>query len=520
MSVSTLDLRVLSLIFFAFLGGVNAGERPNILVILTDDMGFSDLGCFGGEIETPNLDSLAAGGLRFTEFYNTARCWPTRATLLSGRYSDGLSRQQVTIPEVLRKAGYETGMVGKWHLGKNPKEDGPVQRGFDQFYGTMAGANSYWDPESLTRNTEAIEPEGEDSYYTDTIGAEAAQQIEAFAKSEKPFFQYVAFTAGHWPLHAPEATIQKYLERYQGGWGKLRAERYARMIKMGIINKEQWPLPAPEKRVQDWETIDHKEWRVRNQAIYAAMVDHMDQAVGKIVAQLKKTGQFENTLIVYAHDNGACAEHLSGNAWNTANLVLEKAKKDGETVAVGDVYDVPMGGPLTFGSVGHNWASAQNTPMRRYKANVYNGGACTPAIMHWPAGMKAKRGSISSGRGHVVDLMATCGELADARYPENFEGRTIAPHESQSLIPIIEGGPGDRNHAYLFNHSNTHAVVKGDFKIVREGKGDWALYNLAKERTEITDLAEKSPEIVEELAELWEARWGSQKKLEMGVGCS
>ena len=222
MSVSTLDLRVLSLIFFAFLGGVNAGERPNILVILTDDMGFSDLGCFGGEIETPNLDSLAAGGLRFTEFYNTARCWPTRATLLSGRYSDGLSRQQVTIPEVLRKAGYETGMVGKWHLGKNPKEDGPVQRGFDQFYGTMAGANSYWDPESLTRNTEAIEPEGEDSYYTDTIGAEAAQQIEAFAKSEKPFFQYVAFTAGHWPLHAPEATIQKYLERYQGGWGRIK----------------------------------------------------------------------------------------------------------------------------------------------------------------------------------------------------------------------------------------------------------------------------------------------------------
>lgn len=490
---------------------VRAGERPNILVILTDDMGFSDLGCFGGEIETPNLDSLAAGGLRFTEFYNTARCWPTRATLLSGRYSDKLASEQVTIPEVLKKAGYETGMVGKWHLGNDAKKTGPVQRGFDQFYGTLAGANSYWNPETLTRNTEAVKPDGEDYYYTDRIGLEAAEQITGFAKSEKPFFQYVAFTAGHWPLHAPEATIQKYIKRYQGGWEKLRTERYARMIKMGVIDEKRWPLPAPEKWVKDWETIDHKEWRIRNQAIYAAMVDHMDQAVGKVIAVLKATGQFDNTLIVYVHDNGACAEHLSGNAWNTANLVLEDARKAGKKAAVGDVYDVPMGGPFTFGSVGHNWASAQNTPMRKFKANVHNGGACTPAIMHWPAGMKAKRGSISGGRGHVVDLMATCLELAGAEYPETFGGNAIMPHESHSLVPILSGESGDRDHAYLFNHSKTHAVVKGDYKIVREGKGKWALYHLAKERTEVTNLAAKQPKVVEELARIWEARWGKLK---------
>lgn len=499
---------LLNFLLLSLVGVVGAGERPNIVVILTDDMGFSDLGCFGGEIDTPHLDGLAAGGLRFTEFYNTARCWPTRATLLSGRYANALSSSQVTIAEVLRDHGYDTGMVGKWHLGRDPRKDGPIQRGFDCFYGTLAGANSYWDPETLTRDTTPIQADGEDYYYTDRIGLEAAEQIVKFARTEKPFFQYVAFTAAHWPLHAPEETIQKYRERYQVGWQKLRADRYKRMLAMGLIDRERWPLPEPEKRVQNWETIDHKAWRIRNQAIYAAMVEHMDRAVGRIVASLKASGQYENTLIIYAHDNGACAEHLKGNAWNTANRVLEKAREAGKPVAVGDVYEVPMGGPFTYGSVGHNWANAQNTPMRRYKANVHNGGACTPAIMHWPGGINAKAGAISPGRGHVVDFMATFLELAKADYPKTFRGQAILPHESHSLVPLLAGGPGDREHPYLFNHSGTHAVVKGDYKIVREGKRPWALYNLARERTEITDLAREQPEVVARLAKLWEARWG------------
>ena len=488
----------------------NADERPNILIVLTDDMGFSDLGCFGGEIETPHLDSLAAGGLRFTEFYNTARCWPTRATLMSGRYSNKLGPSQVTIAELLKKAGYNTGMVGKWHLGMNPKKDGPIQRGFDSFYGTMTGAGSFWDPYTLTRNTEAAEPDGDDYYYTDKIGSEAVTQIKDFVKSDKPFFQYVAFTAAHWPMHAPEKSIQKYLKRYEGGWDQLRQERYARMLKMGIIDKERWPLPEREPRVNDWETVDHKAWHIRNQAIYAAMVDHMDQAVGRIVTTLKRTGQFENTLIIYAHDNGACPEHLSGNGWNTANNILAKAKQEGQIVAVGDIYDVPMGGPLTYGSVGHNWAHAQNTPMRRYKSNVHNGGACTPAIMHWPDGLKTKPGSITAERGHVVDLMATCLELAGTSYPEKFADKTLEAHESKSLVPVLNGGSNTRDHAYLFNHSGTHAVVSGDYKIVREGKRPWALYNLAKNRTETINLAKKLPQVVEDLSEIWEARWGEK----------
>jgi len=489
-----------------------ADERPNILIVLTDDMGFSDLGCFGGEIDTPNLDALAAGGLRFTEFHNTARCWPTRATLMSGRYSDALKPGQVTIAEVLRAAGYQTGMVGKWHLGVNPKKDGPRQRGFDAFYGTMTGAGSFWNPMTLTRDTEFVEPDSGDFYYTDKIGDEAVEQIESFATSDKPFFQYVAFTAAHWPLHAPEKTIQKYLPRYKGGWEKLRRDRYARMLEMGIIDQERWPLPPMESRVQAWDDVDHKPWRIRNMAIYAAMVDHMDQAVGRMVKALKRTKRLDNTLIIYFHDNGACAEHLSGNGWNTANNVLAWAKANGQTIAVGDKYDVPMGGPLTYGSVGHNWANAQNTPLRRYKSNVHEGGACTPAIMHWPAGLKQKPGAITTQRGHVVDMMATCVELAEAEFPAEFNGETIRPHESLSLVSVIRGKSQPRDHAYYFNHSGTHAVIKDGFKIVRDRGGDWELYNLDQDRTETRDLAKQAPNRVEAMSQLWQRRWGQGGK--------
>ncbi|MCF7975487.1 MAG: arylsulfatase [Phycisphaerae bacterium] len=487
----------------AMAAAASAAERPNILIVLTDDMGFSDLGCFGGEIETPNLDALAANGLRFTEFHNTARCWPTRATLMSGVYSSGLSDQQVTIAEVLKPAGYQTAMVGKWHLGDNPLKNGPIQRGFDHFYGTLGGAGSYWKPPALTRNTEFVAPDGQDFYYTDRIGEEAVKQIEAFATDDKPFFQYVAFTAAHWPLHAPEKTVQKYIERYQGGWEQLRKDRYARMLKMGIIDRDRWPLPPMEPGVAPWDSVDDKAWHIRNMAVYAAMVDHMDRAVGRIVAALKRTEQLDNTLIVYMHDNGACSEHLSDNGWGTATNVQAWARENNKTIAIGDQVDVPMGGPLTYGSVGHNWANAQNTPLRRYKSNVHEGGACTPCIMHWPARM-TYRGQITRQRGHLVDLMATCMELADAAYPLEVGGKPIARHESLSLVPVITGGQQARDHVYYFNHSNTQAVIRGDWKVVRERKGPWHLYNLSENRTETEDQSGNHPEIVEALTSLHE----------------
>jgi arylsulfatase len=283
------------------------------------------------------------------------------------------------------------------------------------------------------------------------------------------------------------------------------------MLKMGVIDKESWPLPPLEDRVKPWDAIDHKPWRIRNMAIYAAMVDHMDQAVGKIVDSLKRTKQLDDTLIIYFHDNGACPEHLGGNGWNTANNILAKARRAGKTIAVGDKFDVPMGGPMTYGSVGHNWANAQNTPMRRYKSNVHNGGACTPAIVHWPAGLKTEPGSISKQRGHVVDMMATCLELAEAKYPEEFNGKETKDHESFSLVPILKGEAVDREHAYVFNHGGTHAIVKGEYKIVREGRRPWALYHLAEDRTETKNLAAKHPDLVTQMAAIWEKRWGKGK---------
>ena len=487
-------------------------DRPNIVLVMSDDMGFSDLGCYGGEVETPNLDSLAAGGVRFTEYYCTARCWPTRATLMSGRYGDSLRDRQVTIAEVLKTAGYRTGMVGKWHLSKDGRVNGPAQRGFDSFYGTITGAGSFWRPMTLTRGTEPVEPDGDDFYYTDKIGSEAVKQIDHFAESDKPFFQYVAFTSPHWPLHAPEKTIQKYLKRYEMGWETMRRTRYERMIKMGLIDRQRWPLPPPESRVQDWDTIDHKEWRIRNMAVYAAMIDHMDQAVGRIVAALKRTRRLDDTLIIFTNDNGACSEHLGGNGWGTATNVIAWAKAQGKTLSVGDHVDVPSGGPYTFHSVGHNWANAQNTPLRRYKANVHEGGACVPCIMHWPNGLKLTKGSITRQRGHMVDIMSTCAELGGATYPKEFNGKPIDPNEGTSLVPTIKGGRQDPERAYYFNHSGTHAVIKGDWKVVRERRGKWELHNIAKEKTEMTNLADKMPEKVQQLSALWEARFARGKK--------
>ncbi len=487
-------------------------HRPNIIVILSDDMGFSDLGCYGGEIETPNLNSLAENGLRFTEFYSTARCWPTRATLMSGRYSDRLTSSQVTIAELLKEVGYQTSMTGKWHLSKTATENGPIQRGFDSYYGTIVGGGSYWRPPGLTRDTQSVEPDNPDFYYTEKIGDEAVKQIQDFAQSPKPFFQYVAFTSPHWPLHAREEVIQKYLKRYEAGWPALRQERYQRMIRMGLIDEKRWPMPDPEPVVQDWDSVDNKDWRIRNMAVYAAMIDHMDQAIGRIIHTLKTTRQLENTLIIFTNDNGACSEHLRGDGWGTAVNVLEWAKSLGKRISMGDEMDVETGGPYTFHSVGRNWANAQNTPLRRYKANVHEGGACVPCIMHWPRGLRQPAGTITRQRGHMVDILSTCIELAGASYPVNFNGNSILPNEGTSLVNLIQGHNQDLQRAYYFNHQGTHAIIKGDWKIVREKHGDnqWYLYNLTREKTEITDYAESLPEKVKELATLWEARFGEE----------
>jgi len=504
-------LALLSALFVGLAhGGTALAERPDIVLIMTDDMGFSDLGCYGGEIKTPNIDRLAADGLRFTEFYNCSRCWPTRASLMTGLYPEQtepiipMNTRNVTIAEVLGPAGYQTGMVGKWHLSKEIKPGGPIDRGFDRFYGTITGAGSFYNPLTLTRNEEEVEPDSDDYYYTDKIGDEAVKQIGDFSKSKKPFFQYIAFTAPHWPIQAPEKTVEKYLDRYKDGWEKLRKERYARMIEIGLIDAKRWKFTDPAPRVEDWETIGNKEWRIRNMAVYAAMIDHVDQAIGRVVAALKKAGRFENTLIMFVDDNGACPEHLYGDGWGTAGNVIKWAKDQGKELSMGDNMDVPSGGPFTYHSVGHNWSNASNTPLRRYKSHTHEGGSCTPFIAHWPK-VITDGGQITREIGHVSDVMATCVALGEAEYPAEFKGNVIPPREGRNLMPVFQGKTRPTDHPIFFNHVGNRGIRHGKWKLVSARDKPWELYNLDLDKCETDDLVEKMPEKAAELEKIWQA---------------
>lgn len=399
-------------------------QRPNIVLIMADDMGYSDIGCFGGEIQTPNLNALATGGLRFTQFYNTARCCPTRASLITGlyphqagvghmmedkgyeAYHGDLNNRCVTIAEVLKLAGYSTYMAGKWHVTRfrgpdGPKHNWPRQRGFDRFFGTIHGAGSYYDPCSLTRDNTQIPP-GDDFYYTNAIADNAVTFISEH-KTDNPFFMYIPFTAPHWPMHALPKDIAKYKGRYDKGWDALRAERHKRIIEMGIVD-EKWKLTPRDRNVPPWEQAKDKEWFARRMEVYAAMVDCLDQNVGRIVEQLKKSGKFENTLIFFLADNGGCAEEYGSRGPIKPDpskpVVLKpmdknelqpdmqpKVTRDGRPVRTGRGV---MPGPAdTYIAYGKPWANASNTPFRLYKHWVHEGGISTPLITHWPARIKA-----------------------------------------------------------------------------------------------------------------------------------
>jgi len=410
-------------------------KKPNIVLIMGDDMGYSDLGCYGGEIRTPNLDALAKNGVRFTQFYNTSRCCPTRASLLTGLYphqagighmmrdrgSDGyrgdLNKHCLTIAEVLKTAGYRTYMAGKWHVTKHvapngPKFNWPLQRGFDRFYGTIHGAGSYYDPNSLTRDNTQISPYADPEYkpkryyYTDAISDHAVRDIDehCHSQSEKPFFVYVAYTAAHWPMHAFEEDIAKYRGQYDGGFTPIRKARLQRLRKFGLI-QENWNLTAQAK---DWDKVQNKAWEARCMEVYAAMVTRMDRGIGHIVETLKKNGQLDNTLILFLQDNGGCAEGTGrrGSAKNPlprradkpsfppmkANTLqrsmIPKQTRDGWPVLKGQ--NVMPGPPDTFIAYGRGWANVSNTPFREYKHWVHEGGISTPLIAHWPAKISAQ----------------------------------------------------------------------------------------------------------------------------------
>lgn len=530
---------------------LEAADKPNVIVILCDDMGFSDIGCYGSEINTPNLDSLAANGLRFTQFYNCARCCPTRASILTGLYphqagighmmedrgkpgyTGNLNAKCRTIPEVLKPAGYRNYAVGKWHVTRNTAPDGdksnwPLQRGFDRYYGTLHGAGSYYDPSSLTRDNHQIsafaDPEYQPAiyYYTDAISEHAVRFLSDHRENygASPFFLYVAFTAAHWPMHALPDDIARYKGKYGKGYEPIRKARFEKAVKLGLIDAAQTASPAAE----DWSAVKDIAWEAAGMEVYAAMIDRMDQGVGRIVKELQKNGQFDNTLVLFIQDNGGCAEPVgrTGNAKHpnrerSAAATLPPLKPT-DLITSGSIPDqtrdgfpVRMGskvvpGPSdTYVAYGRGWANVSNTPFREYKHWVHEGGISTPLIVHWPKGF-AGRGELRTTPGHLIDIAATIYDLASASYPADK-----TPLEGLSLRPVFDNKPLDREALY-WEHEGNRAVRAGHWKLVSKHNNPWELYDISRDRVESNDLSGKYPDRVRELAEKYD-RYAKRAKV-------
>jgi len=529
-------------------------KRPNIIVILADDMGYSDIGCYGSEIATPQLDALAANGLRFTQFYNGARCCPTRAALLTGLYAHqtgigwmvdskkggpgyrgDLNDRCVTIAEVLRGAGYRNYAAGKWHVtplvrdkGELQKHNWPLQRGFDRFYGTIHGAGSLWDPNTLTRDNQLISPyadplyEPEDGFfYTDAISDHAAKFVREHhdKHGDQPFFLYVAYTAAHWPMHARERDIAKYRGRYTEGFASIRAARLKKQVELGVIDAD-WPLSQPPG---SWGKVKDQPFEERCMEVYAAMVDAMDQGIGRIITSLRETGELDNTLVLYMQDNGGCAEGygrgknarpradkpslppMAADALQTRMAPTQT--RDGYPVRQG--YGVMPGAADTYIAYGRDWANVSNTPFRMYKHWVHEGGIATPLIAHWPAGIKVK-GALKHDVTHLIDIMATAIDLGGAVYPSKSRGSETLPPEGISLRPIFAGQGLETARAIYFEHEGNRAVRQGKWKLVAKGpRGSWQLHDMHLDRVERNDIAAAHPEVAARMTAAWES-WATR----------
>jgi arylsulfatase A-like enzyme len=495
---------------------VLAQQRPNIILIMADDMGYSDIGCYGGEIPTPNIDKLAAKGVRFTQFYNTARCCPTRASLMTGLfphqtgighmteepanpnaenwgtagYQGYLNNHCVTIAEVLGSNGYHTYMTGKWHLGYHGEEKWPLQRGFEKYYGILAGAASYLKPQGgrgLSYNNTKLSPPAGDYYTTDAFTDSAISFISS-QKDNKPFFLYLAFNAPHWPLQARPEDIQKFDDVYNAGWDVIREKRFEKQRASGIIDKNT-KLSRRDSSVRAWKDLSAAEQKdvAYRMAVYAAQVYRMDQNIGKLMKSLDETGKTSNTIIIFLSDNGACAEpyqELGGGPMEEIN-------------------DRDKSGAISYG-VG--WANASNTPYRKWKRELENGGISTPFIVYWPQGIgKMHENKIINTPSYLIDVMPSLLELSKSKYPSTFKGNTIYPLEGRSLLPALNGEP-ITDHQYMYwEHEGNQAIRNGYWKAVKDNKqGNWELFDLLKDRSEMHNLAAQKPELLKDLIAKWE----------------
>ncbi len=491
-------------LFYAGTSPKEAAQRPNIIYIMADDMGYSDIGCYGGEVQTPHIDQLAANGIKLRNFYNNARCCPTRASLLTGQYPHTvgmglmvtkanasvapghyqgyLNNSFPTIAETLQQAGYRTYMSGKWHVGE--KEDyWPLKRGFQRYFGLISGASSYYEIIPQEKDVRRVVMDDTDFpipdtgfYMTDAFTDHAVQFVNEHKQqhSNDPFFLYLAYTAPHFPLHAYEAEIAKYEKLYAEGWDTVRAKRYERMQESQLVN-ERYLLTARPNTITEWANVTDKKTWVRKMAVYAAMIDRMDQNIGRLISTLKKNGQYENTLILFISDNGGSSENVDRRNFN------DPSKKIGEKGSYVS-YDMP-------------WANVSNTPFRKYKKFLHEGGIISPCIIQWPAQIKPREGYIDEPA-YITDLLPTGLELAGI-VPKNLPGKSLS---------WCWTGVKPAPRTYYWEHAGNRAIRKGNWKLVRDLEdADWELYDLSKDPVEINDLAAANPERVQEMIKEYQA---------------
>lgn len=501
-------------------------RRPDIVLIVADDLGFSDLGCYGGELRTPNIDSLARNGVRLSQFYNTARCSPSRASLLTGKhphqtgigvltrpdlpegYAGDLSPNHPTVAEVLHSAGWRTWLSGKWHLSGSvdePNGSWPTQRGFDRFFGTLAGCSSYFDPQTLTRGDEpADDAMSPDFYYTEAISTEACKWIEELESegSDDPFFLYLAYTAPHWPLHAKAEDINQQKGFFNEGWDILRQRRLDRLVKEGILVSST-SISERDPRQPAWSEVSDKDWQQLRMEVYAAQVEALDRGVGQVMESLRKAGRIDNTIVLFLSDNGASAEELPIGDFETFRLKdrsLLAGTRDGKDIELGNEPHIKPGSEATYSSYGIPWANLSNTPFRLYKRWVHEGGISTPLIVHWPQGGLAE-GAVSHTASQLVDILPTLLEAAGVTSTEiNAEGT--------SLLDALRGSDRDDRTLY-WEHIGNCAIRRGKWKLVREYPNQWELYDIIHDRTELHDVSAMHPEVVHELSEAWQ-QWAKR----------
>ena len=456
-------------------------SQPNFLLVMVDDMGFSDLGCYGSEIETPNLDKLAANGLRFSQFYNTAKCHSSRVSLMSGRWcrqaGDESLKRAVTIPEVLAPAGYFTAMTGKWHLSKEP-----TNFGFQRYFGHLSGATNYYlgDKTFRLNGQPFIVPEK--GFYTTIANVDHALKFIAEARAAKqPWFQYIAFNAPHAPLQPLEQDFKKYLGRYDAGWDVIRAARVAKQKQIGLLPADSAESPRPE-HIPEWSKLndEQRSEETRLMTAYAGLIDRIDQEMGRLIADLEQAGELDNTVILFVSDNGACPFHRGGATPNT------------------EPHD-----PKTHWGDSTGWAWARNSPFRFYKQNQFEGGISSPAVLHWPAGLKQKPGSVVSSPAHLVDVLPTFAELAGAKVPATYPDRELTPLAGISLAPILAGGEIKARPPIHLLFSSDRGLRDGEWKLVSFQSQPWELYHMPEDRAELHDVAAQHPDIVQRLSQQW-----------------